>query len=150
MPEDKEVSNPGFSAAEKAAMKQYAAEKRAQAKMQKAEDEKAANLQSVLDAISALPQPDKALAEGIHELVTSVAPELEPRTWYGFPAYAKDGKVVCFFQYASKFKTRYSTFGFSESANLDSGAMWPVAYAVIELNAKTKAEITAAVKQAAS
>src|SRR5262245_620104 len=97
----------------------------------------------VLAKIAEMPEPDRALAERIHALVKTTAPALAPRTWYGMPAYAKDGKVVCFFQSAHKFKTRYATFGFSDKAKLDDGAMWPTAFALTELTAADEARIAA-------
>ena len=103
----------------------------------------------VLEAIAAMPVPDRAMAERIHAIVTAAAPALVPRTWYGMPAYAKDGNVVCFFQAALKFKTRYATLGFSDKAHLDEGQMWPVAYALAELSAPEEAKIVALVKKAA-
>lgn len=103
----------------------------------------------VLAAIAKLPEPDRNLAKRIHEIVTKTAPTLVPKTWYGFPAYAtKDGKVVCFFQYASKFKTRYSTLGFSDKANLDEGSIWPVTYAVTKITPKEEAKIVELLKKA--
>jgi uncharacterized protein YdhG (YjbR/CyaY superfamily) len=136
----------GFSAAEKAALKERAKEVRAEARMTKkrAEGEKA-----VLEKIAEMPGPEKAMAERIHALVTSAAPGLWPRTWYGMPAYAKEGKVVCFFQAASKFEARYSTFGFNDAATLDEGNMWPTSFALVELTDAEEARITELVKQAA-
>jgi uncharacterized protein YdhG (YjbR/CyaY superfamily) len=104
----------------------------------------------VLATIAAMPEPDRAIAERLHAIVSASAPVLSPRLWYGMPAYAKDGKVVCFFQSAQKFKTRYATFGFQHEANLDEGAMWPVAFAVKELTAAEEARIAALVQRAAS
>lgn len=104
----------------------------------------------LLEKIKAMSPKDRSLAEGIHKLMKSIAPELEPKTWYGMPAYFKDGKVVCFFQAGEKFKTRYSTFGFQEAAKLDKGAMWPTSYALIKLNPETKKAITELVKKAIS
>jgi len=101
-----------------------------------------------LAKIAALPQPDRAMAERIHGIIKAAAPELEARTWYGMPAYAKDGKVVCFFQSAQKFKTRYATLGFSDKANLDEGLMWPTAFALKELTAAEEAKVAALVRQA--
>jgi uncharacterized protein YdhG (YjbR/CyaY superfamily) len=102
----------------------------------------------VLAAISAMSGSDRAIAEGIHAVVKATAPELAPRTWYGMPAYAKDGKVVCFFQSAQKFKTRYATFGFQHDAHLDDGHMWPVAFAVTEWTATEETAVAALVKKA--
>jgi uncharacterized protein YdhG (YjbR/CyaY superfamily) len=129
----------GFTAEERAAMKERARE----LKSAGAESE-------VLAKIAELPEPDRSLAERIHALVKAAAPDLAPRTWYGMPAYAKDGKVVCFFQSALKFKTRYATLGFSDQANLDDGAMWPTSYALTKLTKADEKRITALVKQAVS
>jgi uncharacterized protein YdhG (YjbR/CyaY superfamily) len=104
----------------------------------------------VLAKIAEMPPPDRAMAERLHAVITASAPALSPRTWYGMPAYEKDGKVVCHFQCAQKFKTRYATFGFSDKANLDAGAMWPTAFALKELTAEVEARIGALVKQAVS
>ncbi len=133
---------------EKAAMKSRAQELKAEARANKnrAEGEKA-----VLAAIDAMKEPDRALAKRIHEIVKTNAPSLSPKTWYGMPAYAnQDGNVVCFFQPAEKFKARYATFGFNDRANLDEGAMWPVAFALKELTAADEARIRALVKKAVS
>jgi uncharacterized protein YdhG (YjbR/CyaY superfamily) len=104
----------------------------------------------VLAKIAELSEPDRAMAERIHALVMATAPELSPRTWYGMPAYAKDGKVVCFFQSGQKFKTRYATLGFNDAANLDDGAMWPTAFALKELTAAAEERIAALVAKAVS
>jgi uncharacterized protein YdhG (YjbR/CyaY superfamily) len=104
----------------------------------------------VLAAIAAMQEPDRAMAKRLHAIIKASAPALSPKTWYGMPAYAKDGKVVCFFQSAQKFKTRYATFGFSDTANLDEGALWPVAFALKELTATEEARISALVKKAVS
>jgi uncharacterized protein YdhG (YjbR/CyaY superfamily) len=104
----------------------------------------------VLAAIAAMPGPDRAIAERLHAIVKANAPVLAPKLWYGMPAYAKDGKVVCFFQSAQKFKTRYATFGFQHDANLDEGAIWPVAFAVKQLTAAEEAQVAALVKKAVS
>ena len=105
---------------------------------------------AVLATIAAMPGPDRALGERLHAIIKANAPALSPRLWYGMPAYAKDGKVVCFFQSAQKFKTRYATFGFMHSANLDEGSMWPTAFALKELTAAEEARISALVKKAVS
>ena len=105
---------------------------------------------AVLAKIAALPQPDRAMAERLHEIIKANGPALSPRTWYGMPAYAKDGNVVCFFQSALKFKTRYATLGFSDKANLEEGHMWPTAFALKEMTAAEEAKITALVKKAVS
>lgn len=131
----------GFSAEERAAMKERAQELKAQAK--KADGESA-----VLAKIAEMSEPDRSMAERLHAVIMASAPALAPRLWYGMPAYAKDGKVVCFFQAASKFNTRYATLGFSEAANLDEGAMWPVAFALKELTAAEEARIGTLVKKA--
>jgi uncharacterized protein YdhG (YjbR/CyaY superfamily) len=131
----------GLTDEERAAMKERLQELRA---------DKADGESAVLAKIAALPQPDRALAERLHALIKASAPVLSPKTWYGMPAYAKGGKVVCFFQAADKFKTRYAMFGFNDSANLDDGAMWPVTFALTELTAAAEARIGALVKRAAS
>ena len=105
---------------------------------------------AVLAQIAAMPEPDRVLGERLHAIIKASAPALSPRLWYGMPAYAKDGKVVCFFQSAAKFKTRYATFGFQHDANLDEGAIWPVAFALSELTAAEEARIAALVKKAVS
>jgi len=141
--DDKKKSK-GFTDEEKAAMRKRAQE-------QKAEASKADGERDVLAAIAAMAESDRAMAERVHAIITSSAPDLAPKTWYGMPAYAnKDGKIICFFQAAAKFKTRYATFGFNDSAHLDDGAMWPVAFALKELTAADEARIGALVKQAAS
>ena len=105
---------------------------------------------AVVEAIAAMPEPDRVLAQHVHEIVKANAPVLTPKLWYGMPAYARDGKIVCFFQAADKFKTRYATLGFQHDAHLDDGAMWPVAFAVIHLTAAEEAKIAALVKKAVS
>ncbi len=138
--------SPGFSAEEKAAMKERAKELKAEERMSKnrAEGEKA-----VLTAIGAMQEPDRSMAQRIHEIVTASAPALAPKTWYGMPAYAnQDGKVVCFFQSGHKYGSRYSTFGFQDAANLDEGAMWPASFALKELTAADEKKIAALVKKA--
>ena len=131
----------GFTAEERAAMRERAREQKAQA--QKADGER-----DVLAKIAEMQGPDRAMAERLHEIVKASAPELSPRTWYGMPAYARDGKVVCFFQSAEKFNTRYATFNFSDKANLDEGAMWPTTFALKELTAAEEARIGELVKRA--
>ena len=116
----------------------------------KAEAAKADLESAVLAKIAEMPQPDRAMAERLHEIVKASAPELSPKTWYGMPAYAKDGKVVCFFQSAQKFNSRYATLGFSDEANLDEGAMWATSFALKELSATEEAKISALVKRAVS
>ena len=131
----------GFSAEEKAAMRARAKELKAAADGETA----------VREALSAMPPKDRAMGERVHAIVTKAAPELVPKTWYGMPAYAnKEGKVVCFFRNASKFKERYAMFGFNDSANLDDGSMWPIAFALKELTKADEARIAKLVKQAAS
>jgi uncharacterized protein YdhG (YjbR/CyaY superfamily) len=139
----------GFTDEERAAMKEYLQEKKAAARRGPRAD-KADGESDVLAKIAAMPQPDRAMAERLHAIIKASAPALSPRTWYGMPAYAKDGKVVCFFQSAQKFKTRYATFGFQHDANLDEGAMWPTAFALKELTAAEEARISALVKKAVS
>ncbi len=139
----------GFTAEERAAMKERAQELKAEARRGPRAD-KADGERDVLAKIAELPEPDRALAERLHALIKASAPALSPKTWYGMPAYAKDGKVVCFFQSAQKYNSRYSTFGFQDAANLDDGAMWPTAFALTELTAADEARIGALVKQAVS
>ena len=131
----------GLTAEERAAMKAYLKE-------QKAAAQGADMLRELLDRIAEMPAEDRAMATRIHELVTTTAPSLEPKTWYGMPAYAKDGKVICFFQSGAKFKARYATFGFQPDANLDEGAMWPTSYALKKLTAADEKRIAALVKKA--
>jgi uncharacterized protein YdhG (YjbR/CyaY superfamily) len=138
----------GFSDEEKAAMKARAQELKAEAR---ADKDKAAGESAVLAAIAAMKEPDRPMAKRLHEIIKASAPALLPKTWYGMPAYTnKDGKVVCFFQSAQKFKTRYATFGFNDTANLDEGAMWPTSFALKELTAAEEARISALVKKAVS
>ena len=136
-----------FSAEERAAMKARAQELKAEAR---ANRNKADGERDVLAAIADMKGSDRSIAKRLHAIVTATAPDLWPKTWYGMPAYARDGKVVCFFQAAGKFDSRYATFGFNDRANLDKGAMWPVAFALKELTAAEEAKITALVKKAAS
>jgi uncharacterized protein YdhG (YjbR/CyaY superfamily) len=133
----------GFTAEERAAMREYARERKAAARGDDPNGEA-----QVLAKIAEMKQPDRTLAERLHALIQATAPELSPRTWYGMPAYARDGQVVCFFQSSQKFKTRYSTLGFSDKAHLDQGEMWPVAFALNQLTAAVEARIVALVKQA--
>src|ERR671915_1301555 len=133
----------GFTAEERAAMKERARELKAEA--QRADGESA-----VLAKIAEMQGPDRAMAERLHEIVKASAPGLSPKTWYGMPAYAKEGKVVCFFQSADKFKSRYATLGFSDEANLDEGAMWPTYFALKKLTAAEEAKVVALVKKAVS
>ena len=141
-------SKPKLSAQERAAMKEYLAEQRAQAKRAKSENEAAENLADVLDKIAKMDPSDRVIAEKIHNLVTKVAPQLTPKTWYGMQAYFFDGKVVCFFQDGGKFKSRYSTLGFQQDAALDDGDMWPTSFAVLEYNASVEKRITELVLKA--
>ena len=136
-----------FTDEERAAMKARAQELKAEARAGK---DKADGESAVLAAIAAMKEPDRVMAERLHALVKGSAPDLAPKTWYGMPAYAKDSKVVCFFQSADKFKSRYATFGFSDTANLDEGTMWPTAFALTELTAADEARIGALVKKAVS
>ena len=138
----------GFTAQERAAMKERAAELRAQAKREKGAAKAAADLNDVLEAINKMPDDERALALGVHELVLAAAPHLAPRTWYGMPAYALDGKVLCFFQGATKFESRYSTFGFNDIAQLDDGQMWPASFALLSLGPEQKKAITELVQRA--
>ncbi|MBB3045152.1 iron chaperone [Nocardioides soli] len=139
------TSDSGFSADEMAAMKQRAAELRAE---KKRGAKKADEAEACVEAIMALPQPDRGLAEAIHRIVLDVAPELDPKTWYGFPSYARNGKVVVFFKPASKFKSRYATLGFEEAAQLDDGAMWVTSFAVLEVGPAEEKVIRTLVKKA--
>lgn len=138
----------GLTAEERAAMKETMAERRRSAG--RGANKKAAELQDCLDKIAAMPDGERRLAERIHEIVTENAPGLDPKTWYGMPAYAKDGKVLCFFQGASKFGARYSTFGFNDVANLDEGTMWPASWAITELDDDDVATLTALVRRSVS
>ena len=137
----------GFTVEERAAMKARAQELKAE---ERANKNRAVGEKDLLAAIAAMKEPDRAMAKRLHAIVTAAAPDLWPKTWYGMPAYAKDGKVVCFFQSAQKFDSRYATFGFSDQANLDKGAMWPTSFALKELTAAEEAKIGALVKKAAS
>ena len=141
-------SSEGFSAEERAAIKERAAELRAEKRRGRDADKKAEDESAVLAAIAEMTDSDRGLAERLHAVITTAAPDLSPKLWYGMPAYARDGKVVCFFQGAQKFKTRYATLGFSDEANLDEGAMWPTAFALTELTADAKAKIVALVTRA--
>jgi uncharacterized protein YdhG (YjbR/CyaY superfamily) len=132
-----------FTAEERAAMRERAREQKAAASKEEAEKD-------VLAKIKEMPKADRAIAEQLHALIKDTAPELAPRTWYGMPAYAKEGKVLCFFQSAAKFKSRYATLGFSDTANLDKDAMWPTSYALKHLGATEEKKIRALVKKAVS
>jgi hypothetical protein len=136
-------ANTGFSDEERGAMRERVQEQKARRGASKADGE-----HDVLEKIAAMSAPDRAMAERLHAIITASSPDLSPKTWYGMPAYAKDGKIVCFFQPAEKFKTRYATLGFNDSASLDDGAMWPTAFALKELTAAEEARIAALVKKA--
>jgi uncharacterized protein YdhG (YjbR/CyaY superfamily) len=140
-----------FSEEQKAAMREFAREAKAEAAAGRGGKRAQADREAeVLEKIAAMEPPDRDLAERVHQLVRSTAPELASRLWYGMPAYTKDGSVLCFFQDAKKFKSRYATLGFSDKANLDDGGMWPVAFALKELTPELEARIAALVKQAVS
>lgn len=146
-PKKETKKSDGFTAEEKAAMKERAKELKAEARANKKKEEGEKDL---LEKVAEMPEPDQSMARRIHELVTENAPDLWPKTWYGMPAYAKDGKVVCFFQSAAKFGARYATFGFNDTANLDEGAMWPTSFALKKLTADAEKKIVALVKKAVS
>ncbi|MBI0445412.1 DUF1801 domain-containing protein [Deinococcus sp. DB0503] len=137
----------GFTAEERAAMKARAKELKAEARANK---NRADGERDVLAKIAEMPESERALATQLHAIITASAPELSPKTWYGMPAYARDGKIVCYFQSAQKFGSRYATFGFNDTANLDEGAMWPTSFALKELTADVEARIVALVKRAMS
>ncbi len=143
------TTSEGFTAEERAAMKEHARELKTSSR-RGSRATKADGENDVLEKIAEMPEPDRVIAERIHAIIKDTAPDLAPRTWYGMPAYAKDGSVVCFFQPADKFKARYATLGFSDKANLDDGTMWPVTYALTELTADNEAKIAALVKKAVS
>jgi uncharacterized protein YdhG (YjbR/CyaY superfamily) len=135
----------GLTEDERAAMKERLQELKAAAR---ADKDRAYGESLVLAKIAELPEPDRSMAERLHAIVKASAPALAPKTWYGMPAYARDGKVICFFQSSQKFKTRYSTFGFNDAANLDEGTFWPTAFALTELTAEVEAKIAELVKKA--
>lgn len=137
----------GFTDIERAAVKERARELKTQERLSR---DRAAGEKALLEKIDEMPEPDRIMAARIHEIVTTSAPELLPRTWYGMPAYARDGKVVCFFQSAQKYESRYSTFGFTDQANLDDGAMWSASFALKELTPAVEAEISKLVRRAVS
>lgn len=142
-----DTSAEGFTAEERAAMKERAQELKAARRGRRAEDDE----QAVLAKIAEMPEPDRTMAERLHALVKASAPDLSPKTWYGMPAYAnQDGKVVCYFTPTSKFNSRYATFGFNDTANLDDGSMWPTSFALKELTPDAEARIAALVKRAVS
>ncbi|HUF50638.1 MAG TPA: hypothetical protein VMN60_07395 [Longimicrobiales bacterium] len=143
--------SPGFTDEERAAMKERGQELKAAARGgTRANRNEADGESDVLAKIAGMQEPDRAMARRLHAIVKANGPVLSPKTWYGMPAYARDGKVVCFFQSAQKFKSRYATFGFSDEANLDEGSMWPTSFALKELTAAEEARIGALVKQAVS
>lgn len=158
MPDTKTTKRPTVKAAdrsksvwsdvEKAAMKEGARERKRSARLSP-EEERAAGEQEIAAKIAEMPEPDQSMARRIHALVTAVAPSLTPRTFYGMPAYARDGKVICFFQPKAKFKVRYATFGFQPDARIDEGTMWPASFAILELTPEHEARIAALVKKAA-
>ena len=145
MSQPKKQETQGFTAEERAAMKERAKEMKAEARANK---NRAEGESDVLAKIAELPEPERTMAQRLHEIITDSAPVLAPRLWYGMPAYAKEGKVVCFFQSAQKFNTRYATLGFSDTANLDEGAMWPTAFGLTALTAAVEEQISALVKKA--
>ena len=148
MSQAKKKSTQGFTAEERAAMKERAKELKAEERVNKS---RAEGESAVLAAIAEMPEPDRAMANRLHEIITASAPDLLPKTWYGMPAYAnQDGKIVCFFQSSHKFNARYATFGFNDTANLDEGAMWPTSFALKELTDAEEAKIAALVKKAVS
>ena len=142
-------SSEGFTDAERAAMKERALELKA-ATRRSPRAGKADGESDVLAKIAEMTEPDRGMAERLHAIVKATAPDLSPKTWYGLPAYARDGNVVCFFQSAQKFNSRYATFGFSDKANLDEGAMWPTSFALTKMTAADEARIAALVKRAVS
>lgn len=149
MAEDSTTGEGKFSAAERAALKQRAAELRAQAKAAKSAEKKEIEAKACLDAIAALEGSDRQIAERLHAIVTEVAPQLDPKTWYGFPSYARDDKVVLFYQPASKFGARYGSIGFSEDARLDDGVFWPAAFAVLEITDAVETQLRSLIERAA-
>jgi uncharacterized protein YdhG (YjbR/CyaY superfamily) len=146
MTDKKPAASDTFSAAEKAAMRERAKEQKAEAKRGA---DRAAGERDLLAKVAEMPDSDRVMAERIHAIVTANAPHLDPKTWYGMPAYARDGKIVCFFQPADKFKARYATFGFNDDAKLDDGAMWPTSWALTKLTAAGEKQLAELVKRAA-
>ncbi|WP_219502904.1 iron chaperone [Nonomuraea ceibae] len=140
----------GFTAEERAAMKEHAQDQKKAARRASRADKAAQDRDDVLAKIAEMREPDRVMAERVHAVITAGAPELAPKLWYGMPAYALDGKIVCHFQSAAKFKTRYATLGFSDRANLDDDTMWPVGFALTEVTAQVEAQIAALVKHAVS
>jgi uncharacterized protein YdhG (YjbR/CyaY superfamily) len=145
---EKSTSSVQFTEEERSAMKDRAAELKAAKRRGSAADKAAADAADVLAKIAEMPEPSRGLAERLHSIITAAAPELAPKLWYGMPAYAKDGKILCHFQNKEKFKTRYAELGFSDQANLDDGGIWPVAYALAELGDAEEKTITKLVKKA--
>jgi uncharacterized protein YdhG (YjbR/CyaY superfamily) len=144
-PKKKTQTTEGFTTEEKAAMKERARELKAEARSEK---DREAGEKDIFEKIAEMPDEDRDMAERLHAIITKAAPDLMPRTWYGQPAYSKDGQVLCFFQSSSKFNTRYATLGFSDEANLDEGSMWPTSYALKKLTKAGEKEIAALVKKA--
>jgi uncharacterized protein YdhG (YjbR/CyaY superfamily) len=144
----KRTKSDGFTAEERAAMKERVRELKADAR--RGRGKKADGEADLLEKVGEMPKSDRVMAERLHAIVKATAPDLEPRTWYGMPAYSIDGKVLCYFQSAEKFKSRYATFGFSDKATLDDGAMWPIAFALKELTATEEKTIVALLKRALS
>ncbi len=141
----------GFTDEERAAMKERAKELKTEARREsRAKQDRAEGESDVLAKIAEMSEPDRTMAKRLHEIIKATAPDLSPKTWYGMPAYARNGKIICFFQCAQKFDTRYATLGFSDGANLDEGALWPVTYALKDLTATEEAKISALVKKAIS
>ncbi|GAA3421462.1 iron chaperone [Streptosporangium vulgare] len=140
----------GFTAEERAAMKDHAQEQKKAARRSSRADKAAQDQRDVLAKIAEMQESDRIMAERVHAVITASAPALAPKLWYGMPAYALDGKIVCHFQSAAKFKTRYATLGFSDQANLDDGTMWAAGFALTEVTAEVEARIGALVKQAVS
>ncbi|MCB5179220.1 iron chaperone [Streptomyces antimicrobicus] len=150
MSSDGNSSYEGFTAEERAAMKDHAREQKKAARRGSAAEKAAEAERDVLAKIAEMPDSDRVMAERVHAVVTTHAPDLAPKLWYGMPAYARDGKVVCFFQSAAKFKARYATLGFNDAARLDDGAMWATGFALTEVTPEVEERIAALVKQAAS
>lgn len=147
---ERSTPSSGFTAEERAAMKERAKEMKAEASRAKGSKDKSDGERDVLAKIAEMQGSDQTMARRVHAIVKDAAPDLSPRTWYGMPAYARDGKVICFFQSAEKFKARYATIGFSDDAKLDEGAMWPTSFALTKLTAAEEAKISALVKKAVS
>ena len=147
MRQSKKQETQGFTAEERAAMKERAKEMKAEAR---AEKDRAAGESALLEKIAEMPEPERGMAQRLHEIITGSAPELMPKTWYGMPAYARDGKIVCFFQSAQKFGSRYATLGFNDPANLDEGSFWPTAFALTALTPAVEEKIAALVRKAVS